>query len=143
MSHACQRAWAAGFIDGEGCLAISKVRQPGRKNSTYRPTLTIVQNNLECLEKLREILDEPSHLYLVRRRVAHNKQLHSLIYDGIHAMRAVAKVGRYLVRKRMEARVMLSYRRRGWMSVLPGPGGYPPQVWRWREHVRRKLQRLK
>ena len=136
-------AWAAGFIDGEGCIAVSRVRLHGRKNETYRMTLNVTQNHLPALLRLQQVLGQPSHLYQVRRTVQHNKQVHSLNYDGIHALRAIARVAPYLVRKRMEARVALSYRRRGAMGVHPGPTGYPAHVWRWREHVRRKLQRLK
>jgi hypothetical protein len=136
-------AWVAGFIDGEGCIHISKQQRPGWLNPTYRLTLTITQNHLGVLERVRDVLGLQHHIHAVPQRMQHNKQMHTLVYDGVHALRAIAMVSRYLVRKRKEARVALSYRRRGWMSCLPGPNGFPKRVWQWREHCRTKLQALK
>jgi hypothetical protein len=136
-------AWAAGLLDGEAWIGVSCTRQPGRKNPTYRPVVTVVQNCPQTLARLRWVLGESSHLHELTRRMAHNRQVYSLTYDGAHALRVLARVAPFLVRKRMEARVALSYRRRGWMGVHPGPKGYPPHVWKARRELCLKLKKLK
>jgi len=136
-------SWAAGFVDGEGCIQLSKTRQPGRKHPTYRPRFDISQNNREVLLDLREILGEDAGLYANKRQVSQNRQTYSLVYDGVHALRAVAKLRPHLRRKHVEADVLLSYPERGWMGVHPGPKGYPPFLWIERERIYRKLRKLK
>jgi len=136
-------SWAAGFVDGEGCLHLARTRQPGRKNPTYRPRIDVTQNNLEVLEVLREILGEDAGLYTNKRHESENRQTYSLIYDGVHALRVIAKLRPHLRRKHVEADVLLSYPERGWMGVHPGPRGYPPEVWIERERIYRKLRKLK
>jgi hypothetical protein len=63
--------------------------------------------------------------------------------QGMHALRAVAKLRPHLIRKDVEADVLLSYPALGWMGVHPGPKGYPPEVWVARERIYRKLRKLK
>ena len=135
--------WASGFVDGEGCISIVKTRQPGRKNPTYRVRLEVAQNNREVLVTLREILGESAGLYANKRQASHNRQTYSLVLDGVHALRAVAKLRPHLRRKQAEADVLLSYEKLGWMGVHPGARGYPPEVWAERERICRKLRRLK
>jgi hypothetical protein len=136
-------SWAAGFVDGEGCIHLSKTRQPGRKNPTYRPRIDISQNHREVLVDLREILGEDAGLYANKRQPSQNRQTYSLVYDGVHALRAVAKLRPELRRKHVEADELLSYPERGWMGIHPGPKGYPPEVWIERERIYRKLRKLK
>ena len=136
-------SWASGFVDGEGCISIVKTRQPGRKNPTYRVRLEVAQNNREVLVTLRENLGESAGLYANKRQASHNRQTYSLVLDGVHALRAVAKLRPHLRRKQAEADVLLSYEKLGWMGVHPGARGYPPEVWAERERICRKLRRLK
>ena len=128
-------AWAAGFVDGEGCISLSKTRQPGRKHPTYRPRFDLGQNNREVLVEVQEILGETAGLYVNKRRPGQNRQTYSLVYDGVHALRAVAKLRSELRRKHVEADELLSYPKRCWMGVHPGPKGYPPEVWIERERI--------
>jgi len=136
-------AWAAGLLDGEAWIGVSCTQQPGRKNPTYRPVVTVTQNCPQTLGRLRWVLGESSHLHELARKMGHNRQVYSLTYDGGHALRVLARVAPFLVRKRMEARVALSYRRRGWMGIHPGPKGYPPHVWKARRDLFLKLKKLK
>ena len=133
VTGAAAIGWAAGFVDGEGCIHLSKTRQPGRRYPTYRPRLDLSQNNREVLVRLREILDEDAGLYLAKRQPSENRQSYKLGFDGVHALRAVAKLRPHLIRKDVEADVLLSYPALGWMGVHPGPKGYPPEVWVARE----------
>jgi len=46
-------AWAAGFLDGEGCFYMQKNKQRG--NYYWTPSLTAEQADLRPLEKLQEL----------------------------------------------------------------------------------------
>lgn len=143
VAQALALAWAGGFADGEGCIYIAKQEQLGRKNPTYRPRLDISQNNLAVLVRLREILDENSGLYAVKCHRSHRHQPYTLVYDGEHALRAVAKLRPYLIRKAVEADVLLTYPELASMGIHPGPRGYAHEVWTERERIYRRLQDLK
>lgn len=137
-------AWAAGFIDGEGCISV--VRQnffkTGRKQ-TMRIRLEIMQNDLEVLERLKEILQECGRIYKVRRTLEHNRQVYLLTYDGEHALKAVSKVTPFLVRKAPQAQVILESITACRWGVHPGPRGYSEEVWKARDRLVVKLQNLK
>jgi len=143
LEQAVALAWAAGFTDGEGCIHLSKQFQFGRKSPTYRPRLDVSQNNREVLVRLREVIDENAGLYAVKLLPNHTQQPYSLVFDGEHALRAIAKLRPYLFRKAVEADVMLTYPELGSMGIHPGPKGYAPEVWTERERIYRHLQVLK
>ena len=44
------RAWMAGFIDGEGCLTIARQMRKGRPSPAYRVFITVSNTNRPCLE---------------------------------------------------------------------------------------------
>ncbi len=47
-----QAAWLAGFLDGEGCVAIMKRAE--HDGGEYSPTVTISNTNREVLEQIKE-----------------------------------------------------------------------------------------
>jgi hypothetical protein len=103
----------------------------------------VSQNNREVLVRLREVIDENSGLYAVKLQPNHSQQPYNLVYDGEHALRAIAKLRPYLFRKAVEADVLLTYPELASMGIHPGPGGYAPEVWTERERIYRRLQELK
>ena len=141
-----QLAWAAGFCDGEGCISITKQHCKGRKNPSYRLRLSMVQNNRETLMHFKQTAaacGAASHLFTVLRLTAHNRQIYSLVFEGPHAATCLDALLPYLVRKRPEALVALSYMRSASPGVLPGPQGHSASVWKLREAFRLKLQAMK
>ena len=46
-------AWAAGFIDGDGCISMYQVKRVYRKYHEFKIQLSAVNTNLECLQKLQ------------------------------------------------------------------------------------------
>lgn len=136
-------AYAAGFIDGEGCIHIAKQQQPRRPRPTYRARLTVAQSHREALERLRDILGAPSYLGKVRRTVQQNRQAYVLVYDGRHAGEVLAKVLPHLFIKAIEAQVLLEYFEVCDVRVHPGPKGHDAGIWKAREYYYKKLQRLK
>lgn len=137
--------WAAGFIDGEGCIHIAKQTYPseaGRK-PIYRLRVCVSQNNREVLEHLLNGLGVHGNIYRVRRNLGQNRQSYNLVYDGRYALELLARIGRYLVRKLPEAQVAWSYWHWGAGGKRFGGKGVPADVVEFRERCYRKLQRMK
>jgi hypothetical protein len=136
-------AWAAGFVDGEGCIHLAKVKRTCGHLINYRLRLTVSQNCLTTLEHLKGLLGVAGYLTKTRRRLQHNKQIYSLIYDGRHAHDVIASLAPYLVRKRLEAQIALDFYTHGQPSLHPGPKGTPKAIWDYRRRCYDKLRRLK
>lgn len=134
--------WAAGMLDGDGCIAI--VKQPFRsRRSIYRLVVCIVQNCRQTLEHFQKCLNLPGTIYEVARKLQHNKQVYTLNYSGPHAMRLVQRLQGYLVRKRLEAAVALSFCEDGQISRRFGRHGVPPHIHDIRVAHYKKLRALK
>lgn len=137
-------AWAAGFVDGEGCVSVVWQRfNTSNRRATMRIRLDVVQNDLQVLQHLQLILDEKSHINKLKRRVAHNRQIYTLGFDGAHALAAIAKLAPFLYRKKQQVEVLLAAIEPCWFGIHPGRGGYPLYVWDARERLVKKLQKLK
>lgn len=141
----CAIAWAAGFLDGEGCIHIAKQTYPAESGRcpVYRLRVSITQNDLEALEVFRDRVGVHANLYRVARTLEHNRQNYQLIYDGRYALALLNSVTPYLVRKRAEALVAMKYWSEGQVGKRFGPRGLPAEVTEIRERCYRKLQRMK
>lgn len=134
--------WAAGMLDGDGCIAI--VKQPFRHRKTiYRLVVCIVQNCRQTLEHFQKCLNLPGTIYEVARKLQHNKQVYTLNYSGPHAMRLVQMLQGHLVRKRLEAAVALSFCENGQISRRFGCHGVPAHIHDIRVAHYKKLRALK
>lgn len=134
--------WAAGMLDGDGCIAI--VKQPfANRRSIFRLIVSISQNCLQTLEHFQRCVNVPSMIYAVRRQIGHNKQVYVLNFTGPNAMRLVKLLHDYLVRKRQEAAVALSFCENGQISRRFGRHGVPPGVESIRVTHYKKLRALK
>lgn len=143
-ARVAELAWAAGFVDGEGC--ISTVRQTYRnkgRRDCFRLRLQIAQNDLASLHHLQKILGVRSNIAQVKWNTAQNRPIYSLIIDGRHVIGALLQIEPFLVRKRHQARACFDLWEQGWMGVHPGPNGIPDDIWALREHYFKRLQRMK
>jgi hypothetical protein len=135
--------YAAGVVDGEGCISISKTRYPGRRNPTYRLVLSVSQNHLGLLERVTKGLGVPRRIYSVPRTLKMNRDAYQLQVSDQHALAALRALRPHLTRKAPEAAVAIDVYLRGQMNVHPGSKGHPPEVWKIRESGYRKLKRMK
>lgn len=135
-------SWAAGFFDGDGGVGISKQQLYGRKNPTYRLRANVVQNCWQTISHFRDVIDEPHFMAEVRRQIEHNKQIYSLVYDGVHALAVLRKLEPFLIRKRTQALAAFRFWEEAHMGTLPGMRGLPPDVWKKRQFWYAKLQKL-
>ena len=97
--------WAAGFVDGEGCVLIAVQRYPGRKNPTFRPMLTISQNHKPTLEHFRNVIGVHSPIYAMKRHPNQRRQPWVLPYVGHKAIKVMTLLEPHLIRKGPEVAV--------------------------------------
>lgn len=135
--------WAAGFLDGEGCVHIARQTYRGTRRDTFRLRVYIVQNNREVLEHFRDGVGIDARLYKVRRTAQHNKQVYTLNFEGKKAMALIALLMPHLIRKREEAQTAWAYWFDGKVGMRPGPKGLPPEIAALRERLYFKLRSLK
>ncbi len=135
-------AWAAGMLDGDGCISIVKQRYPNRA-ATYRLVVQITQNCLKTLEHFRECVGEVGPIHEVTRRISHNKQVYALMYSGPKATLVLQRLAEHLVRKRAEAEVALSFIDKGQVGRRFGVRGVPVEIERIRISHYNKLRALK
>jgi hypothetical protein len=136
-------AWAAGFIDGEGCVHIARQRHAGRARCSYRLGVFITQNDKSVLEHLRQVLGINAPIFAVKRARNHKKQCYTLNYTGKHALRLLVLLRDFLQRKRAEAQAGLDFWVEGRMGERFGAKGTPPEVVERREHFCQLMRQLK
>ena len=90
--------WTAGFLDGEGCIHLSKQHSKGRKNPTYRVHVSVNQNHRASLVRVAKALQIPDRIYLVKRRAKMNRDVYSLDICDQDAHRALVSLLPYLHR---------------------------------------------
>jgi hypothetical protein len=136
-------AWAAGFLDGEGCVSLVRVRRTCGNRVNYRARVHIVQNCLETLNILRDRVGENCVLSQLLHRESYTRPIYQLIYDGIHCHRLLKKLRPYLVRKGAESDVIFEFYRDGQPTRHFGPKGVPADIWHLRERCYEALRCLK
>ncbi len=135
-------AWAAGMLDGDGCVAIVKQTYPNR-SSTYRLVVQVTQNDLQTLKHFRVCVGVPAPIHEVKRRIGHNRQVYALMYSGPKAVLVLQRLAAHLVRKRPEAEVALSFIEKGQVGRRFGGRGVPPSIEQIRISHYNKLRALK
>ena len=136
-------AWAGGFIDGEGCICIAKVKRNCGHRINYRLRVHVAQNCRTTLEELRRILGGAGYIFKIRRRLEHTRQIYSFVLDGQAAIDAIRTVSPYLRRKHGEAEVAIAFYARGDISGHPGPKGASAEIWKFRKWCDDKLRKMK
>lgn len=143
ISKELELAWAAGFVDGDGCICAVMQRHPDRATPSVRIRLVITQNDHRVLHVLQRVLGEPSALNSVKRQACQNRQPYQLQYDSGHAIAAIKKIRPYLVRKAREADACMQLFVEGRLNQFPGPKGFPPEVHRVRKYLVNRIRRMK
>ena len=136
-------AWCAGFLDGEGCVTLARVRRTCGNRTNYRARVHVVQNCLETLNVFKDRVGENCVLAQLVHRESYNRPVFQLVYDGIHCHRLLKKLRPYLVRKGAEADVIFEFYRDGEPTRHFGPKGVPAEIWHLRERCYDALRCLK
>lgn len=136
-------AWAAGFLDGEGCISLARIKRNCGNRINYRARVHVPQNCAATLDRFRSIAGENCCLTQLPDRESYTRPIYQLNYDGIHASRLLHKLRPYLVRKAAEADVIFEYYRDGQPTRHFGPKGVPAAIWYFRERCFDALRCLK
>lgn len=143
MGNEIPLAWAAGFIDGDGCVSALMQTHPRRRSPSIRIRVDVAQNDYYTLKVLADVLGEKHALNPLSRRQYHNRQPFVLTYDGGHAVAVLRKIRSYLVRKAAEANACIELFEQGRLTWLPGPRGIPADLMAYRLKMVEKIRRLK
>jgi len=143
LQQTVELAWTAGFIDGEGCIYLSRYKNARRAHPTYRLVVTVAQNHLGSLKRVAQALAVPERIYTIKRSLRMNRDGYVLNISDQDADRSLRTLLPYLGRKGPEAQVAIEAYQNGQLSVHPGPNGHSPGIWKIREAAYSKLQRMK
>ena len=141
---ACQReiefAWAAGIIDGEGCLIIQP-RQPKKAHWSieHRLTLRVKMCHRPTLDRLHQIFGVGGVFPRKKQQEHHLQPWEWLVYR-LDAISVVETILPYLMTKREEADVFRSFPR---LANLPVGTPLPDSMIARRERFRQRLSELK
>jgi hypothetical protein len=109
LSQSARLGWAAGFLDGEGCIHITKQQYRTSRTPTYRLGVQVTQNHLETLERFREIVCADARIYATKRAPNHKRQCYALNCYGHVAASLLLELLPHLRRKREEAEAAISF----------------------------------
>ena len=135
--------WAAGFLDGEGCIHIARQRYKARRSDTYRLGVHITQNDLGTLEQFREAVGVHARIHETKRTLQHRHQCYTLNFTGTKAMRVLDLVAPHLVRKRTEAKAARAFWMHGRFQPAPAVEGQTSEATDLRESFYLLLKKLK
>jgi len=120
-------AWAAGIIDGEGCLSMNRQRASTRKDlrtDTFRPLLKVTMGHRETIERLFEMFQVGS----VQNHVARSKKVNASwtwLCQCAQVWPPLEQVFPYLLTKREEAELLLRFREEVPSGLVGGSEGNP------------------
>jgi len=103
------KAYIAGFIDGEGCIALWSSGRPRVGRSVVRPCVFLANTNLEVLEWIREVTGLGHISRYIERRSPRHKPLYRLIFSENEIPILLEAVLPYLKVKREQAEIVLAY----------------------------------
>lgn len=104
MSRETDLAWAAGIVDGEGCISLHTVKS--QQGLCYVLRLTVTNTSVLMLTRLQEIFGGGSIHPKTRYSEKHRQGWYWQVCSK-KAERAIRLIEPYLVNKREEARVGL------------------------------------
>jgi hypothetical protein len=106
-------AWAAGIIDGEGTIAMTRQRPGVNKRTTlgFQVRITVVMTHRSTIRRLRRLfggLVAPA----AKPRSSKHKPAYRWYAGDVLAEAVLKKITRYMITKRFQAALVLKYRRR-------------------------------
>lgn len=106
-----QKGWLAGIIDGEGCLSMRVYR---RKKGTWRSSVFVRIDNtnkdiIEEASHIMKLMQIPHHVCL-RSRTVSDKPVYQITIQGLlRCSNILPKIKPYLVGKRKQLDLLLSF----------------------------------
>lgn len=135
--------WAAGILDGEGCISIARQTYPGTGAcKTYQLRVQVAQCSLVVLREFEWAVGLSGRLASPKPTRLQTRVCHSLIYSGMRAFFVLERLREHLRRKREQADLARTFRTECLIHVHPGPKGMPPAVWQRRHWYYERMREL-
>lgn len=109
MSVATDRAWAAGILDGEGCIIIAKDYKGTKRVERFRLKVQVSMTHQPTIDRLHVMFGGSRHNHTPQN--SQWRQRHYVILCGEQAEQMLRKVLPYLTAKKEEALVALDFRK--------------------------------
>lgn len=136
-------AWAAGIIDGEGCIFVerkSKMSRQRAKNDSYILSITIVNTEPSMIYKLKKIFEISTVVISRSPKDLGNKAQFILQIKGKECINVLEKTLPYIINKKPQALVALRFYD---IDVEQRRNGTPEHVNKHREEIYNLLKTLK
>lgn len=144
MKDAVALAWAAGFVDGEGCIHIARQRyKSGSRRPTYQLRLSVAQSDRYVLEHFARVMGVGHQIYAKIMDARMNRQPYCLVYTGPRALAVIEMLVDYLVAKRREAELALAFRDTCRLCEHSGRRGQSEAIWEARREHYERMRALK
>lgn len=107
MASVTDLAWAAGFLDADGCVKIQRLAQKSSKNPAYSLRISVGQTRREPLEKFQLLFGGT----IYERKMARltNGVLFEWGLSAENASKALTRMLPYLVLKRDQAKLGIEF----------------------------------
>jgi hypothetical protein len=136
-----EKAYLAGFFDGDGCVNIATHRIPGSISPIYYMQVIFSQATREVLDRIQTLLGYGKVYKLREAKGKATRPLFAYIVNGKQAERTLCLMLPYLYIKKEQAEVALQFR--DTMRGRPGCRGLSPNILHLREEYKQKLHNLK
>lgn len=144
MRDAAALGWAAGFVDGEGCIHIARQRyKGGSRRPNYQLRLSVAQSDRYVLEHFAQVIGVAHRIYATSMDAGMNRQPYCLVYTGPRALAVIEMLADYFVAKRQEAELALEFRDTCRLSEHAGPQGQSEAIWEARHDYYERMRALK
>jgi LAGLIDADG DNA endonuclease family protein len=128
MTKKEELAWAAGLIDGEGCIGIDFKRKPKEyRHPSYRLRLRVNMTHKETMVRLRDIF-KVGTIRLRIPKIKRYKKQYVWSTGGNPARKILVSLLPFLCTKLKDAKLGIEFRDFMNSVVIPGCGAYPLKV---------------
>ncbi len=122
-------AWAAGFIDGEGCFCLSKNKDDRKRTEGYcshRASLAVSNTCADSVRELQRIFKCGTFTALKRLQPNHKPQYRWQVRDKANLIRIILSLLPYFRTKRAAAEVCIAFCIKRAAANSKGRGRYAP-----------------
>lgn len=135
--------WAAGLMDGEGCVHIAKQTYPGTGECKgYSLRIQVAQCSLPVLREFEWAVGLSGRISSPKPKRLQTRVCHYLNYSGMRAFFVLERLREHLRRKREQADLAQKFRVDCQIHVHPGCRGTPPDVRKRRHWYYERMQEL-
>lgn len=116
-----EKAYIAGFLDGDGCISLAK-NNPTHPLGSWMPVIYFINTNKPGLLRVKALLNLTGWIYKTEYPYSNRKTCYKLMYQANNARAIISLLLPFLFLKRRVAECVLGYPRRQSISLGYGKG---------------------